>query len=108
MHFQVLVRAVSKKPCAAWSEVGEPCDILLRCQGGFLMQVNRWHSVFLSAAASGGVLFEVVERHLSILAHFDEVAIGIAHVATPLHAVIVHRFSEKYRSFGAPFVVTSL
>jgi hypothetical protein len=36
-----------------------------------------------------GVVFETVEGHLSILADLDEVAVGIAHVATPFPAVIV-------------------
>ena len=38
---------------------------------------------------STGIVFETVERHLSILADLDEVAVGITHVATPFPAVIV-------------------
>jgi hypothetical protein len=38
---------------------------------------------------STGLVFETVERHLSILADLDEVAVGITHVATPFPAVIV-------------------
>jgi hypothetical protein len=34
-------------------------------------------------------VFETVERHLSILAAFDEMAVGITHVATLFPAVIV-------------------
>jgi hypothetical protein len=38
---------------------------------------------------STGIVFETVERHLSILADLDEVAVGITHVATPFPAAIV-------------------
>jgi hypothetical protein len=40
-------------------------------------------------ANSSGMIFETVERHLSILADLDEVAVGVTHVATPFPAVIV-------------------
>jgi len=36
-----------------------------------------------------GFIFEMVERYLSILADLDEVPVGITHVASPFHAVIV-------------------
>jgi hypothetical protein len=39
------------------------------------------------------VAFKTVEGHLSVLADLDEVAVGIAHVATPFPAVIVQRLS---------------
>ena len=55
---------------------------------------------------SMSVLFEVVERHLSVLADLDEVAVGIAHVATPFPTVIVERLGEEERSFRAPLFVT--
>jgi hypothetical protein len=58
------------------------------------------------ACNSSGVLFEVVKRHLSILADLDEVAVGIAHVTTPFPTVIVERFGEEDRSLGAPLFVT--
>jgi hypothetical protein len=54
---------------------------------------------------STGIVFETVERHLSVLADLDEVAVGITHVATPFPAVIVQRFGEEERSFVAPFFV---
>ena len=38
---------------------------------------------------STGVVFETVERHLSVLADLDEVAVGITHIATPFPTVIV-------------------
>jgi hypothetical protein len=38
---------------------------------------------------STGIVFETVERHLSILADLNEVAVGITHVATPFPAAIV-------------------
>src|SRR6267378_5499592 len=38
---------------------------------------------------STGIVFETVERHLSILADLDEVAVGIPHIATPFPTVIV-------------------
>jgi hypothetical protein len=39
------------------------------------------------------------------LADFDDVAVGIAHVATPFPAVIVERLGEEDSSFGAPIFV---
>src|SRR2546425_7206609 len=60
----------------------------------------------IAAGNSSGVLLEVVERHPSILADLDEVAVGIAHVATPFPAVVVERLGEEDRSFGAPLFVT--
>ena len=38
---------------------------------------------------STGVVFETVDRHLSILADLDEVAVRITHIATPFPTVIV-------------------
>jgi hypothetical protein len=38
---------------------------------------------------STAVVFETVERHSSILADLDEVAVGITHIATPFPTVIV-------------------
>jgi hypothetical protein len=38
---------------------------------------------------SAGIAFETVERHLSVLSDFDEIAVGITHVATPFPAVVV-------------------
>jgi hypothetical protein len=40
------------------------------------------------------------------LADLDEIAIRIAHVTTPFPAMIVERFGEEDRSFGAPLSVT--
>ena len=37
-----------------------------------------------AAGNPGGVLFEVFERYLHILADLEDIAVGIAHVATPL------------------------
>jgi len=54
---------------------------------------------------STGMVFETVERHLSILADLDEVAVGITHVATPFPAVIVQRLRKEERSFVAPLFV---
>ena len=54
-----------------------------------------------AAGNPGGVLFEVFERYLRILADLEDIAVGIAHVATPFPAVIVQRLSKKNRSFGA-------
>ena len=39
------------------------------------------------------------------MADFDDVAVGIAHVATPFPAVVVARLGEEDRSFGAPVLV---
>jgi hypothetical protein len=50
---------------------------------------------------------EVVERELGILADLDEVAVGIAHLATPFPSAVIQRFSEENRSFCTPFLVTS-
>jgi hypothetical protein len=55
---------------------------------------------------STGVLFEVVKRKLGILANLDQIAVWIAHVATPFPAVVVERLSEKDRAFVAPLFVT--
>jgi hypothetical protein len=55
---------------------------------------------------STGVLFEVVKRNLRILTNLDQVAVWIAHVATPFPAMVVERLSEKYRAFVAPLLVT--
>src|SRR3989442_15253726 len=60
----------------------------------------------IAAGNSSGVLLEVVERHLSVLADLDEVAVGIAHVATPFPTVVVERLGEEERSFGAPLFAT--
>jgi hypothetical protein len=57
---------------------------------------------------STGVLFEVLDRRRSVLADYDNVSIGIAHVTTPFPAVVVERLSKEHRSLGAPFVVTRL
>jgi len=53
---------------------------------------REWNHRFADVKLLGnstGVVFETVERHLSILADLDEVAVGITHVATPFPAVIV-------------------
>jgi hypothetical protein len=49
--------------------------------------------------------FEALDRLRSVLADFDYVAVGIAHVATPFPAVVVERLGKEDRSFGAPVVV---
>jgi hypothetical protein len=49
---------------------------------------HRFVDVKLLGNSTGGV-FETVERHLSILADLDEIAVGITHIATPFPAVIV-------------------
>jgi hypothetical protein len=51
---------------------------------------------------STGIVFETVERHLSILADFDGIAVGITHVATPFPAVIVQRLSKEESSLVGP------
>jgi hypothetical protein len=38
---------------------------------------------------SSGVRFEAIDRCWSVLADFDDVAVGIAQVATPFPAVVV-------------------
>jgi len=63
-------------------------------------------SLHLLPGNSTGIFFEVVERHLSVLANLDKVAVGIPHVTTPFPAAIVERFGEEERSFGAPLLVT--
>jgi hypothetical protein len=45
---------------------------------------------------STGVVFEMVEGQLSILADLDEIAVGIAHIAAPLPNEIVFMHSEGY------------
>jgi len=44
---------------------------------------------------STGVVFETVERYLSILADLDEVAVGITLIATPFPTVIVSNGSVR-------------
>jgi hypothetical protein len=51
---------------------------------------------------SAGIVFETVDRHRSILADLDEVAVGITHVATPFPVVILQRLGKEERSFVAP------
>jgi hypothetical protein len=46
-----------------------------------------------------GVLLEVVKRKLRILANLDQVAVRIAHVATPFPTMVVERLSKKDRAF---------
>jgi len=48
----------------------------------------------------------VVKRKLRILANLDQVAVWIAHVATPFPTLAVERLSEKDRAFVAPLFVT--
>src|SRR5208282_348453 len=50
-------------------------------------------------------VIETVEGDFSILAHLDEVAVGITHVAAPFPAVIVQWLGKKERSFVAPLFV---
>jgi hypothetical protein len=53
-----------------------------------------------------GMLFEPVDGHFSLLADLDEVAVWIAHAATPLPAVrIGQRLSEKDSAFISPLFV---
>ena len=42
-----------------------------------------------------------LDRCGRVLAHFDEVAIRIAHVASPLMTVIIERFSNEMAAIGA-------
>jgi hypothetical protein len=56
---------------------------------------------------STGVFFEVVKRNLRILVNLDQMAVWIAHVATPFPAMVVERLSEKYRAFVASLCVTA-
>jgi hypothetical protein len=44
---------------------------------------------------SAGEFFEGVDGGLRVLADFDDVAVGIAHVAMPFVAVIVERLGEE-------------
>jgi hypothetical protein len=53
-----------------------------------ILQAGWSEGVKLRGYSTGGG-FETVERHLSILADLDEIAVGITHVATPFPAVIV-------------------
>jgi hypothetical protein len=48
-----------------------------------------------------GVGFEALDRRWGVLADFDEVAVRIAHVATPPPAVVVERLGERDSAFGA-------
>ena len=53
---------------------------------------QEWNHRFADVNLPGnstGVFFETVERHLSILADLDEVAVGITHIATQFQTVIV-------------------
>ena len=49
----------------------------------------------------------MVERHLSILADLDEVAVGIAQIAAPFPTVIVQWLGKEERSLVAPLFVAS-
>jgi hypothetical protein len=51
------------------------------------------------------VCFEVVKRKLCILANLNQIAVWIAHVATPFPDMVVERLSEKGRAFVTPLVV---
>jgi hypothetical protein len=53
-----------------------------------ILQAGWSEGVKLRGNSTGGG-FETVERHLSILADLDQIAVGITHVATPFPAVIV-------------------
>ena len=48
----------------------------------------------------------MIERDLRILPNLDQVAVWIAHVATPFPAVVIERLSEKDRTFFTPLFVT--
>jgi hypothetical protein len=52
-----------------------------------------------------GVGFEALDRGWSVLADFDDIAVGVAHVATPFPAVVVERLGEEDSAFGAPVFV---
>jgi hypothetical protein len=39
MYLEVLIGAVAKEPRATRPEVGKPGDVLLRCQGGCLVEM---------------------------------------------------------------------
>src|SRR5262249_38606886 len=54
---------------------------------------------------SNGLVFETVERLLSILADLYEVAVGITQVTAPFPAVIVQRLGKKARALVAPLFV---
>ena len=47
----------------------------------------------------------MVQRHLGILADFDEIAVGITHVAPPFPPVIVQRLGKKERALVTPLLV---
>jgi len=55
-----------------------------------IVTADALHDGFTSPLGnSTGVVLEVVERQLSILADLDEIAVGITHIATPFPTVIV-------------------
>ncbi len=55
---------------------------------------------------TAGFILETIDRHLSVLADLDEVAVGITHVAAPFPAVgIRQRLRKKDRAFVAPLFV---
>ena len=43
MHLEVLVGAVAEELRTVRSEIGEPGDVLLRCQLGYLVEVDCGH-----------------------------------------------------------------
>src|ERR1700733_14591920 len=43
MHVEVLVGAVAEELRTVGPEVGEPADVLLRCQPGYLVEMDRGH-----------------------------------------------------------------
>src|SRR5580700_2609003 len=48
VHFEVFVGAVSKQLRAARSEVGEPGDVLLGCEGSCVVKIDCGHTFLLS------------------------------------------------------------
>src|SRR5271165_6439382 len=59
----------------------------------------------IESAASTVELLEALDRRLAVLPHFDEIAVGIAHVAAQLPAVIVEWLRQELSAFGLPLPV---
>ena len=55
--------------------------------------------------ALGGEICEPLDGGGRVLAHFDEVAVWVAHVASPLGAVVIERRGEEMGALGTPIFV---
>ena len=86
--------------------------LLINALAGQVTLGGEWNHRFAAVKLFGnstGVGFETVERHLSILADLDEVAIRITHIATPFPTVIVYvirvatRFTAQHHRAAMDF-----